>query len=66
VNSELLGLSGASAWAASFPFDVIKSNIQGQAIQNLSSPETRVRFVQVVKERWSARGIFGFYSGIGK
>jgi len=46
------GFAGMAAWFASFPLDVIKSNIQGQPLDNIAnnSPD-RKRFWNVSVER---------------
>eukprot|EP01102_Stenamoeba_stenopodia_P020699 TRINITY_DN8169_c0_g1_i1.p1 TRINITY_DN8169_c0_g1~~TRINITY_DN8169_c0_g1_i1.p1 ORF type:complete len:373 (+),score=70.88 TRINITY_DN8169_c0_g1_i1:142-1260(+) len=59
------GFAGMAAWFASFPLDVIKSNIQGQSLDAIAnkSPD-RKRFWNVSMERWQNVGLRGFYSGI--
>lgn len=54
------GMSGASAWAASFPLDVMKSNFQGQELTS-----QRKSIFTIISEIWKSRGIRGFYAGIG-
>lgn len=48
-------------WMASFPFDCIKANIQGQPLDK----HPRKKIMEATKEIWQKRGIRGFYSGIG-
>lgn len=59
LNNEVL-LIFLVGWMASFPFDCIKANIQGQPLEG--KPR---KIVAATKEIWQKRGIRGFYSGIG-
>jgi len=57
------GTSGMFAWFASFPFDVIKANIQGQ---DPGTPKyARLHIWKVILTRWREAGLSGFYWGIG-
>jgi solute carrier family 25 carnitine/acylcarnitine transporter 20/29 len=54
------GLSGMCGWVSSFPLDSIKANIQGKALVS-----TKTTILDAAREIWKAKGIGGFYSGIG-
>jgi solute carrier family 25 carnitine/acylcarnitine transporter 20/29 len=54
------GLSGASAWAATCPLDVIKNNIQGKPLAQ-ATPS----ILSIVRKLWQAHGIKAFYYGVG-
>jgi solute carrier family 25 carnitine/acylcarnitine transporter 20/29 len=56
------GGAGMLAWFASFPLDVVKSNVQGQRLD--VPPEARLRFWPVVRERYRLYGVRGFYAGV--
>jgi solute carrier family 25 carnitine/acylcarnitine transporter 20/29 len=53
------GLSGAIAWAVSFPLDCVRAGVQ---VQNMSGP--RRSAWTVFHELISRRGISGLYSGV--
>jgi solute carrier family 25 carnitine/acylcarnitine transporter 20/29 len=57
------GLSGMISWFTTFPLDSLKSNIQGQPLENLRTPQ-RASALKLVVNRFKQVGIKGFYSGV--
>lgn len=59
------GLAGALGWFISFPLDCIKSNIQGQSLENIkNNSHNRLKSWDVFKKLIDSKGIRGLYSGI--
>jgi len=72
--AALLGgaMAGVAGWALCYPFDVWKSNVQQHFdVASVRSGSAAVKgqpplsFVAFFRERYKARGIPGFYSGLG-
>lgn len=55
------GLSGAIAWAVSFPLDCVRAGVQGQ---DLSTGSMRKSTTAVFRDLLSTKGIGGLYSGV--
>lgn len=62
--AALLGgaLAGVAGWALCYPFDVWKSNVQQIIVGDKQQP--KISFASFFKERYKAKGIRGFYSGL--
>lgn len=66
--AALLGgaMAGVAGWALCYPFDVWKSNVQQLfGVPKQHSTMQAMSFMNFFKERYKARGIRGFYSGLG-
>jgi len=66
--AALLGgaMAGVAGWALCYPFDVWKSNVQ-QLFEtpNSNKRQPSISFLAFFRERYKARGIRGFYTGLG-
>jgi len=63
--ASLLGgaMAGVAGWAACYPFDVWKSNVQQH--ENLTNKDKKsLSFSNFFKQRYKLLGIRGFYSGL--
>eukprot|EP00026_Physarum_polycephalum_P009704 Phypoly_transcript_09838.p1 GENE.Phypoly_transcript_09838~~Phypoly_transcript_09838.p1 ORF type:complete len:311 (+),score=22.51 Phypoly_transcript_09838:95-1027(+) len=66
--AALLGgaMAGVAGWALCYPFDVWKSNVQQIfGVPKNQTNQNALSFVNFFSERYKARGIRGFYSGLG-
>jgi len=59
------GSSGALAWLISFPLDCIRVRIQSQPLAQIYEGTTKEGTIAAAKQIFAARGLGGFYSGIG-
>jgi len=65
--AALLGgaMAGVAGWALCYPFDVWKSNVQQYFDTNQKGKRTApLSFYAFFRERYLARGVRGFYSGL--
>ncbi|KAI9207473.1 mitochondrial carrier domain-containing protein [Polychytrium aggregatum] len=56
------GIAGTSSWLILFPIDLVKSNVQKEALKDKPRFSTTAEFVRL---KWAKGDMWGFYRGIG-
>ncbi|KAI9354640.1 mitochondrial carrier domain-containing protein [Zopfochytrium polystomum] len=56
------GISGTCSWIVLYPFDLVKSVMQREALQTVPKYSSAIEFI---RRRFRSSGIRGFYHGIG-